>query len=322
MTTNEQPQGEGNRALLVLAAALLLTEYLVVSHLFDARSVAVRGGLWTWVSSVGEVGPPIVTTAAAWFAFFRLAPADRKRPARASDPSPVPRLPWLFAHIFCAALLLWVTQAMFGLRAAPKGSAMLWLLCWTLLVVATATSALLAVLGGARWLRVLATDLTAALPVGLLAWLLGLSSADLWRAYGSWTLDPVAAMLHTLTGHASADAPASLLHLQHWSMQVSPGCGGYEGFGILLALTASYTVRFRTSLRAQRVPWIVAAGLLSIWVTNLLRFALLGSLGNVLGPRVAVASFHSKASWVLFSGLALGTVLALRRFAKRPEPPR
>lgn len=105
----------GSKMRLAAAAALLFSEYLVISVGVDAASTAKRGGVWSVVAQLGAVGPVLVTTAAAWFMTFRLgaAAADRGEPAGApvsehpshGEPRPVARLPFLVlmaAHLYGA----------------------------------------------------------------------------------------------------------------------------------------------------------------------------------------------------------------------------
>jgi exosortase/archaeosortase family protein len=223
--------------------------------------------------------------------------------------------------------MLFMTDAMFGGRREPPGPALLWLASWSGLVVLTAASSLLGVLGGARWLRVLGRDLRVALPVGLLVWLGGLATATLWQRFDALTLGPTVGLLRMVTGHASANIDTSLLHLEHWTMRVAPGCAGYEGFGILLALGTAYSLRFRRELPPTALA-VLIVGLVAVWLVNVLRFVTLSLLGNALGPAFAVASFHSKTSWVLFSGVALVCLAwvrllltpAARNFGHRAAP--
>lgn len=309
----ERPR-EGSRRLLVLAGALLLGEYLVVSHSFDARPVVSRGGWWTWLGSVGALGPVLSTTAAAWFASSRLGPGAQRR-ANLGDPRPVRRLPWLGVHLVSAVALWFVLTAMFGRAEAPEGPAALWFLLWVALVLLTGTSALLMVLGGARWMTVLVRDLGRALPVGVLAWFAGLLSAGYWPEHARYTLEPAAVVLRGLSIEAHAVSSASLLELADWTMQVAPGCGGYEGFGAFFVLALAYAVRFRRALRPARFAALAGLGFFAVWLVNVVRFVLLSVVGNVLGPSAAVASFHSKGSWVLFCAVALAVVAAARAWA-------
>jgi uncharacterized protein len=100
-------------------------------------------------------------------------------------------------------------------------------------------------------------------------------------------------------------------------LAVTPGCSGHEGFGIFSVLILAYLFASRRTLRFPRAWLVLPLGLLTVWTANVCRFTLLAYLGFLFQPSVAVASFHSKASWVLFSALAVGAAAALRRHAVR-----
>lgn len=310
----------------MLAAALLLGEYLVISHVVDAGSVSPRGGIWLLAAQLGSLGPLMVTTAAAWFMLFRLQPArfskrandtnapndDRETKTRAVAPNGFPWKPWLVVHCLSFGSLLPLTDAIFGRPVAPPGPAALWIMGWLVLTTGTAVSCLLGVLGGARWLNKLPNDLRVAGPVGVLTWLGGLASAALWPQCVAWTLQPTAALLQLFSVGARAHSKAGLLSLEHWTMRVSPGCSGHEGFGIVALLGLAYAVRYRQQVDGRRFLLALSVGLFAVWAVNVMRFASLGVLGDAFGARFAVASFHSKATWVLDAGLALLVVMFLR----------
>jgi exosortase/archaeosortase family protein len=310
----------GSRSLLVLAGTLVLVEYLAISHAFDAGTIAVRGGVWALASRIGELGPLAVTTAAAWFVSFRLSPVRSVRATLPGDAARVPRLPWLLAHVVSATAAFAVTEAVFGGATAPPGPGPLWLLLWLVLAAATTATGLLGVLGGARWLRVLPKDLGPALRLGLPAWLLGIGASALWPIGSSTTMEPVELLLQALGAHAVADPAESLLVLENWAMRVSAGCAGYEGLGVVFGMVTGYLFLFDNHLRLAHAVLAVPIGVVAAWLLNVLRFVALSLLGNGFGSGPAVASFHSKTSWVLFAGVAVVTIAGIRRFSvKTPE---
>jgi exosortase/archaeosortase family protein len=320
----------GGKPRLFAAAALLFSEYLTISVRVDAASAASRGGIWTAVAELGAVGPVIVTTAAAWFMISRLGTADVESPEPVAlveaehpshgDPRPVPRLPWLFIHALSFAALLSLSISMFGSSRAPAGPALVWFIGWCSAAALVFVSVLLGVLGGARWLRVLPKDLGVAGPLGLLAWVAGLASAATWPYSSSITLEPVASLLSRCLPLGSVAQPgARLLRIDHFILSVSPGCGGHEGYGVWLVLMAAYLVAQRKNLRSACAWLALPVGLLIVWAANVVRFASLSYLGVLFGAPVAVAAFHSKATWVLYCGLAvLSGALARRTLMRGP----
>jgi exosortase/archaeosortase family protein len=314
----------GSKLRLFGAAGLLFAEYLTISVWLDAASAAGRGGLWNAAAELGAVGPLIVTTAAAWFTIFRLGtasfdaskatPLPRVEHPSHGDPRPVARLPWVFVHVLSFGALVWMSISMFGSSTAPAGPALVWLVGWCAAAALVFVSVLLGVLGGARWLRVLPTDLKVAGPVGLLAWLAGLASAATWPYTSSVTLEPVARLLsRCLPDRSVTLLDATLLRLDDLILSVSADCGGHDAFGVFLVLTAAYLCTVRKFLHSAG-PWLaLPVGVLVVWAVNVIRFAALSYLGVVFGAPTAVAAFHSKATWILAAALAAGSAALVRR---------
>ncbi len=317
--------GANRGRLLIGAASVLLGEYVVLSHRVDAHSVLERGGIWRVAGEVGYVAPLIITTAAVWFALFRLAPlgvcqggSSRVAASLGGGGRSVSRLPWLALHAIAYAALLYATEVIFGSRNAPPVPAALCLLGWTFLVLLTAASSLLGILGGTRWLRVLHRDLAVVGPPSLLAWVAGLVSASTWYVGARFTLTPVTLLLRLISVEAASVSSRYLLHADSWTMVISPGCSGYEGFGVAIAIIAAYLVRFRRELDFPKALAAVPMGVLAVWLANVVRFVLLSLVGDWFGPSAAVASFHSKASWLLSASVALGVVAVTRKWTRQP----
>lgn len=311
----------GNPVRLVTAAALLLGEYLTMSHMVDARIVAARGGFWTAVAHLGSAGPMMVTTAAAWFMLFRLAPIPVLAPQHPLPDAPwtVRRAPWLLAHGVSFGALVSVTAQVFGSPVAPSGPAPLWVAAWCMLTILVVVSGLLGVLGGARWLRVVPQDLRVAGPVGLLAWLGGLASAAGWTECSPATLVPAAQLLAWFSVPTQVIPGTTLIRVDRFVLAVTSGCSGHEGYGIFGVLMLAFLFASRKNLRSYRTWMVLPLGLLVVWAANVLRFAVLASIGVLFQPSLAVASFHSKTSWVLFSALAVGAATVIRH--RQPEYP-
>jgi exosortase/archaeosortase family protein len=310
-------RGEGSRLRLALAAGLLFGEYLVISHRVDAMTVIGRKGVWRVAAHLGAAGPIIVTTAAAWFMLYRLRPGAQPHAPPIGAALPVSRSRWLVAHAVCFVSLLWVTDLLFGMDAAPQGSGFLWLVTWSFLASLGAVTGLLGVLGGARWLFVMPRDLRVAGPVGLLAWLGGLTSAAGLQHFISLTLIPVAELLSWLSIRAAAVPQRYLLRLAQFTLQVAPECSGHEGFGVFCTLMLVYLYLSRHELQFNRAWLALPLGLFVVWAANLLRFSVLVCIGIYFGPSIAVAGFHSKASWVLFAAISVGAAGILGRYALR-----
>jgi exosortase E/protease (VPEID-CTERM system) len=104
-----------------------------------------------------------------------------------------------------------------------------------------------------------------------------------------------------------------MLGFEGFRIVIEPVCSGYEGIGLLTILTGAYLWAFRSALRFPQVLVLVPIGIALSWLTNVVRIAALMLVGARWSSEVALGSFHSKAGWLLFCGIALGGVALTRR---------
>jgi exosortase E/protease (VPEID-CTERM system) len=211
------------------------------------------------------------------------------------------------AHVASFVTFFAISFAMFGRFEAPPGPVGAWVAGWALCggaTVLTVTGALIGVP-----IRATTLILRAVLVGGLLAWLsrwLGTWSQDLWQPLSLATLSLVAGVLRPLFSDLFVDAPALLIGLGDYIVEIAPGCSGFEGIGLITVLMTAYLAAFRRQLRFPEALWLLPLGMALVWLGNVLRIALLIVIGSRLDPGLAEGGFHSKAGWVLFCAVALG----------------
>jgi exosortase E/protease (VPEID-CTERM system) len=111
------------------------------------------------------------------------------------------------------------------------------------------------------------------------------------------------------------DLASATLSVEGFAVVIAPICSGYEGIGLLSILVLAYLVMFRNELRFPHVLALLPIGIALSWLANVLRLSVLMLVGARWSSELALGSFHSKAGWVLFCGIALGLVTVARRTA-------
>jgi exosortase E/protease (VPEID-CTERM system) len=87
----------------------------------------------------------------------------------------------------------------------------------------------------------------------------------------------------------------------------------------------AYLVVFREQFRFPHVLLLLPIAVLAVWAFNVVRIVALILVGHVWSSEIAMGGFHSKAGWVFFCGVALGTVWVSQRvswFASDASEPR
>jgi exosortase E/protease (VPEID-CTERM system) len=319
-------------ALASIVGGVLIAEYLLVSYLVDVRPLAERRDLLAVVGMTGDIGPLLLAVATATLLIggrtllerFRLELTDVVRDD--AGRSLRRRCGALALHglTFGAFLTLSITIARAGdLTGAQALSATF---AWFGSAALSLLSLLhaLAPLGGlaAIALRAGRTLALGAL-LGGLAWSVGRATFELWDPVGAFTLRAAAVLLSLFGPDVAIDERDSFLWFESFGVVVSPVCSGYEGVGLLTVLTGAYLWGFRAELRFPHVLVLVPIGIALSWLANVMRISALMLIGARWSSDLALGSFHSKAGWILFCGIALGLVAVSQRVsAFRLEAPR
>jgi exosortase E/protease (VPEID-CTERM system) len=277
-------------------------EYYAVTIGVDAQLVAyARGGWWSALVNFELIARAAFLCATCALVLMRPSRVEVRRFAPRTE-----RALWC-GHALLFALFWAMTLAMFRSDTAPPGPALLWLSGWAMVGAASALTLCLGLLGVPR---VRAVALLSALGTGLsLAWVMnefGTWTQNLWRPFSAAALAMAAFLLRLSFPHVEVDAARYVLALDGFAVHVEAGCSGLESMGMVLLLTSLYLAIFRRELRFPRALLLLPLGLTLTWLGNGLRLALMMWIGARINPELAMGGFHSKAGWVLFSGITVG----------------
>src|SRR6185369_6720271 len=293
-------------------------EYYAVTGGVDAQLVAnARGGWWSALVNFELIARAAFLCATCALVLMRPSRIEVRRLE-----APAERALWC-GHALTFALFWAITRTMFKSDDAPPGPALLWLSAWGALGAASALTLCVGLIGVPR---VRAVALLSALGTGIsLAWVMnefGTWTQNLWRPFSAAALAMAAFLLRLGFPHVEVDAARYVLALDGFAVHVEAGCSGLESMGMGLLLTSLYLAIFRGELRFPRAFWLLPLGLTLTWLGNGLRLAAMMWIGARISPDLALGGFHSKAGWVLFSGISLGIAFLGHHstwFAKTPQ---
>lgn len=314
----------------LLIAAALVVEYLLFSVLFDAIEL-LPGGF----DGIGAVAPLPIIAAVALFILGASANASPLAPVvAASYASPAvgsldssiviagpgrARVPLLVVgHLLAYAAFLGVAWRLRqSVTASGTASTPLYLL-WSALGVLSLGALAALVLprdGLLALVRRTAGPVLMGLLVGGAAWYAGQTSNALWEPLSPWTLRPVVALVGAFTSDLVFIPERLEVGTSRFSVTVAAICSGYEGMGLVAVLVGAFVYSFRRTLRLPHALLLPVFAVALAYCANILRIAALIFIGDAGAPEVAIGGFHSKAGWVLFCVIALGTTWLGRRAA-------
>jgi exosortase E/protease (VPEID-CTERM system) len=305
---------------LVLASAVLVLEYLIISVAFDAETLRTLSG-WEAIGRIGALAPLGLAVVTAMF-LLRGAP-ELSLPAEV--PAPTIRHGLIALHGLSYLAFFFLTQRIFGGGAASIRHPVLWFALWT---AVGGTSALLLLVGllGVRVLRtgMASGTVLAGAGVGVAAWLAGGFTTTFWRPLSLATLSVVSALLRPFFPDVEANPEDVSLRLRDFEITIAPECSGLEGVGLIAVMIVGYLIAFRKTLRFPAAFALLPLAIATVWIGNALRMSGLMLLGAFGDPELALGGFHSKAGWAFFCVIALGFAVLGRRarlFAREPEVP-
>jgi len=306
-------------ARFALPALLLVAEYLGISLLVDLPTSGPARGL---ADTLRVLIPVLLGTLAAASLLGGRAFVARATPLASTLP---PWRPWpmLAAQVAAYAALAAAARSLLGPEAPPAGP-------WTIAVwFAGAFTVGLIGIAVAVPLRLLARIAganaavpAAALGCSLLAWRAASAAESAWGTLSGPTLHGIAWLLALAGQVADVDHAARSIGVGGFSVEIAPICSGADGIGLVLVFQALWIAIRRRDLSVPRALLLLPAGAAGAFLANVVRVAALILVGASGAEEVAAGGFHSKAGWILFLGLALGSVaLAERwRWLRRGEP--
>jgi exosortase E/protease (VPEID-CTERM system) len=295
------------------ASALLLLETFVFSLCFDTASLLHKTGLLTVISDIG----PWVARAVGVFvvAFFAAAWSGR---ARGGDGGSIQirnvNRTALVAHGASFACFSWLTYRLFSLAVSTTWNALA--IAWIVAGVTLAATALLtfiparAALGIVRQhraaLQYSVGIAAAACIVGRLSWLVSRPIHRRTFQAVSWCLAAVIPGLHIDPVNFTIDGGS-------FAVEVSRQCSGIEGIALVTVFVSGWIWFFRSDYRFPNALALIPAGVVLIWMLNVVRLSALFLIGYAGAPDVAAGGFHSQAGWLAFNATAIGLLVIGKR---------
>jgi exosortase E/protease (VPEID-CTERM system) len=132
----------------------------------------------------------------------------------------------------------------------------------------------------------------------------------------------VEGVLRLVFADVRTEPAGRVIGARNFVVHVAPNCSGYEGFGLVAAVIGCYLWLCRRTLRFPAALLLLPLGLVASWALNVLRIAVLISVGALGWPVVAVNGFHTQAGWLAFNAIALGLIMVSRRsslFSRRED---
>jgi len=284
----------------VIAAGLLAAEYLLIAQGFDLEAALQRGGVWSQLAPLRYLGLFLALGAAgAGITLGRTVARPR------GDATLSPRA-LLALHVAAYLAFVGVTWFAFARDDAPPGPGLLWVATWGLTGLASAALLLGAVVGpGIFSLRALAAAAIGAL-VGALGFAVGEVAQQGWVPLAAASLVVAQALLELCFSNVVIDSEKHLLGVGHFIVEIAPGCGGYEGVGLVTVLIPTFLIAYRQHFRFPHALLLLPLGMLAVWFGNAGRIAALIAVGALVDPELAVGGFHGKIGWVFFTAITLG----------------
>jgi len=244
---------------------------------------------------------------------------------------------WLAFHILAFIAFAIITALIFETPTNPARLSAPWFTGWFALASATLLLWLLALAPGHFWLRLIRQEQMSLLfgcLLGLCAWILigmlvrqeaPLGQKEFWNSLAVPTLQ----LVHSLLGWVYSDLVYQperfLLGTADFQVEISYACSGIEGISLITVFLAIYLWLFRKELRFPQAFWLFPLGIITIWLANALRIAILVVIGASFSSEIAAWGFHRQAGWIAFTLIALGAIALSNRLqffaATQPDVP-
>jgi exosortase E/protease (VPEID-CTERM system) len=299
----------------VLLAGVLF-EGFAISVSFESPA-ASEGDHW-WVR-LAAISPELVRISTAACAVFLLLLAPRLETSirHARQCAAAHRWQtWLLLHVVSFAALYVRLAAAFGDRTAPGQTLSSEFALCEGLAIATVFSWFLALAPPSYWRAFVGRErltLLAAVATATVAWVGGEFAERYWEWLASGTLILAKSLLLLAYQDVLYDPTRLLLGTTTFVVHIAPQCSGYEGVSLITVFLAIYLWLFRAHIRFPHALLLFPIGALAAWLANVVRIALLVSIGTSYSPKLAAGGFHSQAGWITFIVLAVAIIAVTHR---------
>jgi exosortase E/protease (VPEID-CTERM system) len=308
--------GAGLYARLGALAAIFTAELLAITTWLDTSALLGRHGL---AALVGDWGPWLVKLVIASVAAFLILGESRRAAGDVDVDIRSDSVDWrlLMGHALAMVLLVLLSSVVFG-KGADGLLSNVEVLVWIATGLAAIALAACALIPARIWIakiREMRDLLVFAPAAGLAGCLLGSFANKFWKPLSSGTLALASIMLRPFLAHVVADRTTMTLGSDKFNVTIAPACSGYEGIGLVLAVTCAWLWFLRRQWRFPNALALIPIGVATVWTLNAARIAALILIGNAGAEQIALGGFHSQAGWIAFSLVALGVCAAARRIA-------
>jgi exosortase E/protease (VPEID-CTERM system) len=294
-------------------AIVLVLEIVLLTPPFDTSVDLAGSGQGRLLFAIQHALRPTIVTATIAFIFLNwpqlrteLAelveePGDRKIAAK-----------WLMLHFALLVPLIFGSVAKRPGRLSSLLNGETWLFGWIIFGSVAFGALALAALPLRFWRRLLVlsrVQLLSSIAIGAGTYLLGRWAEGLWGVLQRGTLDLVVLLLRSLRFSVDTNIAQQIVSTPSFAVHIAPACSGIEGMGLVSVFLAVYLWVYRKDLRFPQAYVLLPIGLLTIWLLNAVRIALLVVIGG-WAPEAAVKGFHSVSGWLFFNAAVCGLAAA------------
>ena len=297
--------------------ALLIAEVVLLTVRVDTASLQHVSGWWAELARESPLIARIGIAAMAALAVFSGARLRGEWAELSQHVRHPHRVWWVFLVVQVAAFAGFTWLSVLVFEPDPGGSSGGWLFVawgaaglWVLVFWGAAVAPTWAWFSALK--RGLGPLLIAA-AIGVAAFCAGSLTIRLWQPLGRGTLEIVRILLRVVTSDVVCRPDEFIVGTSSFSVVIAPECSGYEGIGLIWVFLGLYLWFDRKTLRFPHVLWLLPLGTVVMWLANAVRIAALVAIGTWVSRDVAVGGFHSQAGWLVFVGIALGTVVLTGR---------
>ena len=152
-----------------------------------------------------------------------------------------------------------------------------------------------------------------AVAVGVLAWRAAAGAEELWGVLSGTTLRGAAALLRLFTADVTVGPEPDVIDVGDFGVVITPICSGADGLGLVVLFQATWIALARERLVVGRSLLLIPLGMALVFGANMARIAALLWVGGAGHVALATGGLHSKLGWILFIGIALGTIAVAER---------
>ncbi len=307
----------------VAAVAVLLAETILVSATFAAPDVSAAP---QWQPLLTIFNDGYHRTAAIVFGAAFLVVASASFGTTLNTLSRQTDYAWQYWAVFHVVALLaftHLTSVGFGTASSTPDLSVIWMVAWVATGAATFAFWLLTIGPAQAWTTILRQhrlNLVIAISAGIVAWLGGLLAQNLWVPLAGGTLRLSALLLAPIYPEMTYDPAAGLVGSTAFVVEIYPVCSGYEGIALISVFISAYLWVFRHSLSFPKALILFPIGIITIWLTNVLRVSTLVVIGTSISPEIASRGFHSQAGWIAFTLVSLGLIAIAHRWLSSAAP--